>query len=626
MEGFLYQASVYLAAAVIAVPLAARLGFGSVLGYLAAGIIIGPVLGLVGSETQDLQHFAEFGVVMMLFLIGLELEPRALWDMRHKLVGLGGLQIALCTLAIMGIALAYDQPFSVSLAIGLTLSLSSTAIVLQTLSEKGLMQTGGGRSIFSVLLTQDIAVIPILAFLPLLAVGIPAQIAEDGSISLGGDDGHGGHGDGHAMSLVEGLPGWGVTLVTIGAVLAVILAGVFLTRPVFRFIHASRLREMYTALALLIVVGISFLMTLVGLSPALGAFIAGVVLASSEFRHELETDLEPFKGLLLGLFFITVGAGINFPLLFGNMPAIVSMALLLAIVKGLILWGLGRVFGLSGKNLWLFALGLAQAGEFGFVLTAFSEQQGVMPIDVAETLLLVIALSMLITPLLFILYDVISRRTETTEERPDDDEIDDEGPVIIAGIGRFGQIVNRLVQANGFNTVVLDHNMETIAVMRRFGFKGFLGDPTRPDILRAAGIANARVLVVALDDKDASARLVAYARKLRPDLHIVARAYDRTQVYRLYQAGADDIVREMFDSSLRAGRYVLENLGLSEYEAHEAERIFYEHDRVSVRELAELWDPGIPTSQNAAYVARSRQLQKDLETAILSQATEKKRA
>ncbi|XDA96867.1 cation:proton antiporter [Sulfitobacter sp. LCG007] len=624
MEGFLYQASVYLAAAVIAVPLAARLGLGSVLGYLAAGIMVGPVLGLVGSETQDLQHFAEFGVVMMLFLIGLELEPRALWDMRHKLIGLGGLQIALCTLAITGIGLAYHQPFGVALAVGLTLSLSSTAIVLQTLSEKGLMQTGGGRSVFSVLLTQDIAVIPILAFLPLLAVGIPVRITDDGSIALGAEDAH--HTDGHALSLVDGLPGWGVTLVTIGAVAAVILAGVFLTRPVFRFIHASRLREMYTALALLIVVGISFLMTLVGLSPALGAFIAGVVLASSEFRHELETDLEPFKGLLLGLFFITVGAGINFGLLFSNMPAIVSMAILLAIVKGLILWGLGYMFRLRGKDLWLFALGLAQAGEFGFVLTAFSEQQGVMPSSVAATLLLVIALSMLITPLLFILYDLISRRSEAAVERPDDDEIDEEGPVIIAGIGRFGQIVNRLVQANGFHTVVLDNDMETIAVMRRFGFKGFLGDPTRPDILRAAGIATARVLVVALDDRDASTRLVAYARKIRPDLHIVARAYDRTHVYRLYQAGANDIVRELFDSSLRAGRYALENLGLSEYEAHEAERIFYEHDRLTVRELAELWDPAIPTSQNAAYVARSRQLQKDLETAILSQKSEKKRA
>jgi CPA2 family monovalent cation:H+ antiporter-2 len=295
MEGFLYQASIYLAAAVIAVPIAARLGLGSVLGYLAAGILIGPVLGIVGNETQDLQHFAEFGVVMMLFLIGLELEPRALWDMRHRLIGLGGLQVVLSTLALMGVAMAFKQPWSVALAIGLTLALSSTAIVLQTLSEKGLMQTSGGRSAFSVLLTQDISVIPILALLPLLALPEVATLSADGSIALKtAEDAH------HGLSLVDGLPGWQVTLITIAAIGAMILTGVYATRPVFRYIHSANLREMYTALALMIVVGISFLMMLVGLSPALGAFLAGVVLANSEFRHELESDLEPFKGLLLG--------------------------------------------------------------------------------------------------------------------------------------------------------------------------------------------------------------------------------------------------------------------------------------------------------------------------------------
>lgn len=624
MESFLYQASIYLAAAVIAVPIAARLGLGSVLGYLAAGILIGPVFGLVGSETEDLQHFAEFGVVMMLFLIGLELEPKTLWDMRHRLIGLGGLQVVLSTLAIMAIAMAYHQPWGIALAIGLTLSLSSTAIVLQTLSEKGLMQTSGGRSVFSVLLTQDIAVIPILAFLPLLVAAVPVQMADDGSLLRAGEDTHAAaH---HSLSLVDGLPGWGVTLVTIAAIGVVVLAGVFLTRPLFRYIHATRLREMYTALALMIVVSISFLMTLVGLSPALGAFLAGVVLASSEFRHELETDLEPFKGLLLGLFFITVGAGINFTLLFDNMPAIIAMSLLVIIVKGLILYVLGRAFQLKGKHQWLFALALAQAGEFGFVLVSFSVLQGVIPVDVAETLLLVIAMTMLITPLLFILYELLSKRSKDTQEQQPDDEIDIEGPVIIAGIGRFGQIVNRLVQGNGFNTIVLDHDMETIAVMRRFGFKSFLGDPTRPDILRAAGLETARVLVVALDDPNAAIKLVEYARKQRPDLHIVARARDRTHVYRLYQAGANDIVRELFDGSLRAGRYVLENMGLSDYEAAEAERIFYQHDRHSVQELAQLWDPKLPTSQNPAYMARAKELQKELETAFLSRESEKKSA
>lgn len=625
MESFLYQASIYLAAAVIAVPIAARLGLGSVLGYLAAGILIGPVLGLVGAETEDLQHFAEFGVVMMLFLIGLELEPRALWGMRHKLLGLGGLQVTLSTVAIMAVAMAYHQPWGVALAIGLTLALSSTAIVLQTLSEKGLMQTGGGRSVFSVLLTQDIAVIPILAFLPLLVVTLPASIANDGSITRAVHDSHGNDHHGAALSLVDGLPAWGVTLVTIGAVMTVILTGVFLTRPVFRFIHAARLREMYTALALLIVVSISFLMMLVGLSPALGAFLAGVVLASSEFRHELETDLEPFKGLLLGLFFITVGAGINFVLLFEDWPALISMAVLVILVKGLVLYTLAVAFRIKGRDRWLFTLGLAQAGEFGFVLVAFSVGQGVIPTSVAETLLLVVALTMLITPLLFILYDKITHRINEATDEHEANEIDEQGPVIIAGIGRFGQIVNRLLQGSGFKTVVLDNDIGTIDLMRRFGFKGFLGDPSRLDLLKAAGLNDASVLVVALDDPQAAIRLVTYARKQRPDLHIVARAHDRTHVYKLYQAGANDIVRELFDGSLRAARYALENLGLSEYEAAEAQRVFYQHDRDAVRQLAELWVPDVPASKNKAYVTRAKALEKELELSLSAREEETKR-
>ncbi|MCU9839211.1 monovalent cation:proton antiporter-2 (CPA2) family protein [Ruegeria sp. WL0004] len=614
MESFLYQATIYLAAAVIAVPLSARLGLGSVLGYLAAGLIIGPILGLVGDETAHLQHVAEFGVVMMLFLIGLELEPRALWDMRDKLLGLGGLQVGVSTLAIMVVAMVAGHPWSVALAVGLTLSLSSTAIVLQTLSEKGLMQTNGGRATFSVLLTQDIAVIPILAFLPLLA-SAPGltELTPDGSINLLHDDEKGAH----DLSLVEGLPGWAVTLVTIGAVGFVVLAGIYLTRPLFRFIHASRLREMYTALALVIVVGISFLMTLVGLSPALGAFLAGVVLANSEFRHELESDLEPFKGLLLGLFFITVGAGIDVGFFLADPMDLIGLALLVILFKGVILYIVGRAFRLKGRDRWLFTLGLAQAGEFGFVLLAFSTQQNVIPGDLSQKLLMIIALTMMITPLLFILYELLSRRMRDHAAEMVPDKIDEQGPVIIAGIGRFGQIVNRLVTASGFKTIVLDHDMETIQLMRRFGVKGFLGDPTRPELLKAAGLAKAQVLVAALDDDAQVTKLVAYARRQRPDLHIIARARDRNHVYELYRAGADDIVREMFDSSVRAGRYVLENVGLSEYEAAQAAQTFYHHDRKAVRDLAEVWDPNIPTAENTAYVERSQALQKDLETALM---------
>lgn len=621
MDSFLYQATVYLLAAVIAVPLSARLGTGSVLGYLVAGILIGPAFGLVGAETEALQHVAEFGVVMMLFLIGLELDPRALWAMRRRLLGLGGLQIGLTTILLATVAWFANLPWPTALAVGLSLSLSSTAIVLQTLTEKGLIRTSGGRSVFSVLLTQDIAVIPILAFLPLLAIPEIAQMAT-AAADHAADAHHGGHSE-YSLSLVDGLPSWGVTLVTIGAVAFVIFAGVYLSRPVFKFIHATGLREMYTALALAIVVGISLLMKLVGLTPALGAFLAGVVLANSEFRHELESDLEPFKGLLLGLFFITVGAGVNYQLFFDGPGDLIGLALLVIFFKGAVLYGIGRAFGLRRKDQWLFTLSLAQAGEFGFVLLAFAVQQHVIPSDISEKLLLIIALSMLITPLLFIVYDLLMKfGNDAGSIDQQEDSIEHQGPVIIAGIGRFGQIVNRLVQASGFQTTVLDNNMETIQLMRRFGFKGFLGDPTRPELLNAAGLKDARILVAAMDDADKVTQLVSYARKQRPDLHIIARAHDRHHTFQLYNAGADDIVRELFDSSLRAGRYVLENSGLTEYEAARAEDAFYAHDRHAVRELAEVWDPKIKTSENKAYIARAKELEKELEAALLARLQE----
>lgn len=612
MESFLSQAVVYLAAAVIAVPIASRLGLGSVLGYLAAGIIIGPVLGLVGSETADLQHFAEFGVVMMLFVIGLELEPRALWDMRHKLLGLGGLQISGTIALIGGVAYAFGLPWQSALAVGMILALSSTAIVLQTLNEKGLMQTPGGRSSFSVLLTQDIAVIPMLAMLPLLALPY-----DDHTDKASG--GHGAHDGAHAATnLLEGLPGWAVTLATLGVIAGIILAGIFLIPLLFRFIHGSRLREMYTAITLLIVVGIGYLMTIVGLSPALGTFLAGVVLANSEFRHELEGAIEPFKGLLLGLFFITVGAGINFGILFGNPATILMMTIGVIAIKGAILFAIALLFRMKGRSRVLFTLSLAQAGEFGFVLIGFTVQQHVLPTTLSEQLLLVVALSMLITPALFILYDLLSKRLgEPLIEEPED-EVDAGGPIIITGIGRFGQIVNRMVRNSGYETVVLDNNLRMIQLMRKFGYKGFFGDPSRPEILHAAGLRDARVLVVTIDDKEAAEKLIRYARSERPDLHIVARAHDRVHVYRLFRAGANDIVREMFDSSLRAGRYVLENVGLTEYEAHEAEKAFYKHDRHAMGQLAPLWDPNKPVHENEAYITRSKELEQELEATMLS--------
>lgn len=619
MQEVLLLATLLLGAAVIAVPLAARLGFGSVLGYLIAGVAIGPLLG---AEASELQHIAELGVVMMLFLIGLELEPRVLWGMRHRLLGLGGLQVSLTTLTLMSGFMALGQPWQAALAIGWIFALSSTAIVLQTLSEKGLMQTSGGRNTFSVLLTQDIAVIPMLALIPLLAVRSPVVVQPDGSMARGADVADAAD---NSVSLVADLPAWGVTLVTIGAVAAVILVGIFLTRPLFRYIHHAKLREMYTALALLIVVSIAALMGLVGLSAALGTFLAGVVLANSEFRHELESDLQPFKGLLLGLFFITVGAGINFDVLAADPVRIVAITLAMMLTKGVILYGLALLFKLDTRARWLFTLGLAQAGEFGFVLVAFSMDTNVLGDKLAAELLLVVALSMMITPLLFIAYDQLSRRITSKKPVEQEDEIDEKGTVIIAGVGRFGQVVNRLVQSSGFSTVVLDSDLKTVQLMRTFGFKGFFGDPTRPDILHAAGLEEATVLVVAVNDKASAVKLVKYARSQRPDLHIVARARDRVHVYELYEAGANDIVREMFDSSLRAGRYVLENLGLSEYEASEAEMSFYHHDRATLRDLAEVWDSNIAIKDNTAYIERAKSANRDLETRLTETLDEAER-
>lgn len=608
MESFLFQASLYLIAMVIAVPVASRLGLGSVLGYLVAGIVIGPVLGLAGSEMKDLQHFAEFGVVMMLFLIGLELEPKALWNMRDKLLGMGGLQIVLTTVVVTFCALALGEEWRVAVTLGMILSLSSTAIVLQTLNEKRLMQTAGGRNIFSVLLMQDIAVIPFLAFLPLLALPGARAIAEAET-----------QGEGHiAATIIQSLPGWGVTLVTLGAVVATVLAGHYLVRPLYAYVHRARLREINTALALMIVVTIASLMLTVGLSPALGTFLAGVVLANSEFRHELESDIAPFKGLLLGLFFITVGAGIDVDTFLSRPFTLIGLTLTLMIAKGAVLYVLGWLFKLRGRDQWLFTLGLAQAGEFGFVLTSFAGTQRILPASLAQSVLLMIALSMFLTPLFFMLQDYIAKHLQDDDEKAPEDEIDEQQPIIIAGVGRFGQVVNRMVTMSGFQTTVIDHDLKVIQVMRQFGFKGYVGDPTRPELLAAAGLGNAQVLVVCLDDRKASNQLVAYARRQREDLHIIARARDREHVFELYRAGANDIIREYFDSSLRAARYVLENVGLSEYEAAELQKTFYQMDRAAVRELAEVWKSGVPFDQNPEYIARAKELNRDLEAALLA--------
>ncbi len=599
MDGFLLLAFLFLIAGVIAVPIASRLGLGSVLGYLLAGIAISPILAWLDVDVVSVQHFAEFGVVMMLFLVGLELEPQVLWTMRNKLLGLGGLQVAVTVLLVMAIAMLVGYPWSVSLAIGLVFSLSSTAIVLQTLNEKGLMRSDGGQSSFSVLLFQDIAVIPMLAFIPLLALPELQELAAAG---------HGADGDDHtSLSLVDRVTGWQRALLTAGAIAFVYVVGSYLTRPIFRFIAMAKLRELFTAAALLMVIAIALLMVVVGLSPALGTFLAGVVLANSEYRHELESDIEPFKGLLLGLFFITVGAAIRFDLLLNDFTAIMGMTVGLMALKAAVLYGLARVFRITGADRWLFTLSLAQAGEFGFVLLSYAVANYVMPGELAERLLLVVALSMLLTPVLFIIYDkIIAPRFVEAQEQGADD-IDDTGKVIVAGHGRFGGIVNRILLSAGIKTVVLDYQSEQLERLRAFGIKVFFGDAMRPDLLHAAGIEKAKMLVIAIDDRESATELVRYVTENHPHVYIVVRALDRHHVYELWAAGARDIIRDTFDSSVRAGRSALEALGFHPYDAERKVRGFLINDREQMFELASSYDPGMPVHENEEYVRRTRE-------------------
>ncbi|MDX1635210.1 MAG: monovalent cation:proton antiporter-2 (CPA2) family protein [Marinobacter sp.] len=607
MTDYFIQAFIYLLAAVIAVPLAKRLGLGSVLGYLVAGVFIGPVTGLVGQEATTIQHFAEFGVVMMLFLVGMELDPKALWAMRVRLVGLGGLQVLLTASAGTGLAWWLGLPWQSALAVGLIFALSSTAIVLQTLNEKGLVKSEGGRSAFSVLLFQDIAVIPMLALIPLLTLpALSGSMVADATAA-------------HGTSLVTSLPGWAHALVVVGAIALVVGGGFYLSRPLFRYVVASGLREVFTAAALMLVIGIAALMSLVNLSPALGAFLAGVVLANSEFRHELEANIEPFKGLLLGLFFITVGAGINFQVLVADWGTVVSLALVVILVKALILLGLALLFRIRGANGWLFTLSLAQAGEFGFVLLTYSLQNGVIAPDIAQLLSLVVALSMFLTPALFIVFDrvVLPRYREAKNAEQQADTIDDQGPVIVAGVGRFGQIVCRLLRANGIPLVVLDLEIEQIENVRQIQIKSYFGDASRPDLLETAGIDNARLLVVAIDDRDRAVRMVEHVKKHHPSVWVLARAFDRGHGYRLRDAGADDVISETYHSALELGGHALTAMGVHPLRAKQMTWAFIESETAHDDELYEAWkdiDEGIAFSPR--YSELFMKLEETLSTAM----------
>jgi|UniRef100_UPI003783243E monovalent cation:proton antiporter-2 (CPA2) family protein len=597
---FFLSAFIYLAAAVLLVPVAHRLGLGSVLGYLIGGALIGPfVLGWVGgAQGEEALHFAEFGVVIMLFMIGLELEPSRLWRMRGPIFGLGGMQVVFTALAVMGIALACGLEYKPAIATGMILALSSTAIVIQTLQEKALMRTDGGADSFAVLLFQDIAVIPMLAVFPLLATS-------------GTTTEH--HG------WLQELPHWAQPLVTLGAVVAIVIAGQFVVPRGFAILAKTGLRELLTAAALLLIVGVALLMTQVGLSPALGAFVAGVVLAGSHYRHELESNLEPFKGLLLGLFFLAVGASLDFSVIAAKPLLVAVLVLTLIVLKTVVMFVIATVLKIRGSHRWLLALALAQGGEFAFALLSMASQQQILDAENAKLLVAVVALSMAVTPLLFILYErvIAPRYTAVSKEERAPDTIDEHAPVILAGFGRFGNFLGRFMMSQGVKVTVLESDPDHVDMLRAFGFKVFYGGATRLDLLHAAGIEQACMLIIALADQSKVARLVTEVREKYPSVRILVRAQDYDHRFELLKLGieAEDMVHEQMHSALVLATRALQALGKPAAAMEEAARKWRRYDDETMHLIVPVQDD----FDAYASIVRERRIQ-------LTQLFEKDRA
>ena len=561
MSNILLDAACFLGAAVVMVPIAKHLGLGSVLGYLAAGILIGPSGLVIIDEPEVILHFAEFGVVMLLFIIGLELNPHMLWSMRRAILGIGGGQVLLSALLLCGFAWLLDFDWRTSLIAGMGLALSSTAIALKVLEEKNLLPTPAGQAGFAVLLFQDIAVIPMLAILPMLAIGAAQTSAETG---------------------------WLAAVEALVAIAVIVFIGPYILRPILRIMARVGLREVFTAFSLFLVIGVALLMKEVGLSMALGTFLVGVLLAESEYRHALEADIEPIKGLLMGLFFLAVGMSVDFGLLVAEPVGILGSAVLLITAKALVLLLLARFEKLPKGQISLFTFLLAQGGEFAFVLFTAAVSLNAMEPGVAKQLILVVTLSMLVNPLLlFIEERWIAPRFH--RQTPDDSEYDvihnQKNPVIIAGFGRFGQIVGRLLHAHRIPLTLLDHDIDQIEYVRKLEYKIFFGDATRLDLLHAAGADDARILVIALDDKDACSKLIEVARTHFPHLKIIARARDLAQLFAYQEFDSVSTHREAFDTALAMGEEALRELGYPAFEVHRAAKRFRHHDTQSLREI-----------------------------------------
>jgi glutathione-regulated potassium-efflux system protein KefB len=574
---FLQSSVVFLSAAVIAVPLAQRLGLGSVLGYLLAGVLIGPWgLGLI-SDVDAILHFAELGVVLLLFLIGLELNPKKLWQMRGPILGLGGAQVVVTTFVIGSVVSLFGLSMQVSLVIGMGLALSSTAIALRVIEEQGLNGTETGQSGFAVLLFQDIAVIPMLAILPLLAGG-----------QTGGD--------------------WLDVLTVLGSVIALLIGGHFLLRPLFRFVVMSGVRELFTVAALLVVLGISVVMQKLGLSMALGTFLAGVLLAESEYRHELEIAIEPFKGLLLGLFFIAVGMAVNLGLLALQPLETLAAVVVLVSVKGLVLYALARAARVRTKARSRMAAILSQGGEFAFVIFTAASQEGILTQQQVAFLLVVVSLSMVTTPLILMGQKKWFAHTLNQEEESVTSNVVDRRPrVIIAGFGRFGQVVGRLMYANKIKVTVLESDASQIHLLRKYGYKVFYGDATQIDLLRAAGADKAEALVICTDSPDEVMAIVDICRAHFPKLKLLARARSRVEAYQLMSHGVQNYSRETFLGALDLGRQTLVELGMHPYQAKRAEAHFRKLDNAMLKDL-------LPQhSEDKKLAQRAKEARKELE-------------
>ncbi|MEZ8692764.1 glutathione-regulated potassium-efflux system protein KefB [Vibrio splendidus] len=574
---FLQSSVIFLAAAVVAVPIAQRAGLGSVLGYLLAGVAIGPWgLGLI-SDVEAILHFSEFGVVLLLFLIGLELNPKKLWQMRAPILGLGGAQVLITTLIITAIACLFGLTWQTSLVIGMGLALSSTAIALRVIEERELGGKEAGQSGFAVLLFQDIAVIPMLAMLPLLAG------------NTGGS--------------------WADMLWMLGGVIGLLVGGHFLLRPLFRYVVMSGVRELFTVAALLLVIGIAVIMQQIGLSMALGTFLAGVLLAESEYRHELEIAIDPFKGLLLGLFFISVGMAVNLGLLAESPFAILIAVSSLVVLKGLVLYALARIFGTQTKARSRMAMILSQGGEFAFVIFTAASAQGILSGDQVSFLLVVVSLSMVTTPLMLKLQDRFFARqlNQISESAMSSDVVDRSPRVIIAGFGRFGQIIGRLMYANKIRITVLESDASQIHILRKFGYKVFYGDSTHLELLRSAGADKAEAIVLCTDSPDEIMKTVDLCKQHFPQLKILARARSRVEAYQLLNHGVSNYSRETFLGALDLGRQTLTELGMHPYKAKRAEAHFRKLDNGMLKEL-------LPQhSEDAELAQRAKEARKELE-------------